>query len=55
MAKKLNEKPTHYISFSRPGEFEVKQPAIGKTDLMNIIREVLKDGYTNITISTITN
>lgn len=51
--KKLNEENTHYIEFSKDGEKPVRQGACGKTDLINIIREVLRDGYTEIKIKTI--
>lgn len=53
MPKKLLEKETHKIEFSKPDGFSVKQGAIGKKDLYDIIRSVLKDGYTRIIIEVI--
>jgi hypothetical protein len=45
--------PTHNITFSKSGEAIRQQKAWGKADLFEIIRAMLKDGYTNITIRTI--
>lgn len=45
---------TYIIHFKRDGENEWRrQPAIGKTDLFNILRDMMKDGFTEFKITTI--
>ena len=44
---------THTIEFTTKEGIKLKQGAIGKTDLMNIIREMLTDGATEIHIKTL--
>ena len=45
-----NQKPTHIIFYSEFGQHERSQHAFGKTDLIQCIREMLKDGFTEIKI-----
>ena len=45
---------THYIEFKREGETSYRwQPAIGKTDLFSILKDMMKDGYTDFKITTL--
>jgi len=46
------EKNTHIIDFKKDGEGFKRQGAIGKTDLLNILREMMKDGFTEFHITT---
>lgn len=48
---KDNNKATYSVEFKREGESWKKQPAIGKTDLFNILRDMMKDGYTEFKIT----
>lgn len=49
--KKLNENvDTHIIEGKKPSGETHKQGAVGKSDLMLIIRHMLRDGYTEIKI-----
>jgi len=45
---------THIIEAKKEGFTHwVKQPAVGKTDLFNVMREMMKDGYTEFKIRVI--
>jgi hypothetical protein len=48
---KQMDKATHIIEFKKDGNAWNKQPAIGKTDLFNILRDMMKNGYTEFKIT----
>lgn len=50
--KKLNENvDTHFVEGTKPNGTRHRQGAVGKADLIVVIRGMLKDGYTEITIT----
>lgn len=50
--KQINQS-THIVEFKKEGGEWIRQGAHGKTDLLNIIREAMKDGFTDFKITTI--
>jgi hypothetical protein len=57
MSNKLNlDKPTHIIEFSKSDNGYKEggeQPAFGKTDLIDCLRNMMREGYTDFKITTI--
>lgn len=51
--KKITE-PTHFVEYSSPGAPELSGHAFGKSDLFDMVKDMLKDGVTSIKITVLT-
>jgi hypothetical protein len=50
---KTIENPTHVVVFSTENNERMTQTVYGKTDLLNCLRAMMKDGYCSFEISPI--